>query len=212
MTVVVTNEQSSNQLEDLGLQADGLTGVLRGCLAGYLSCTSLDAPTRAQTEVYFEAVRLLREWLLPLGWGCDNVDQQPRVFNRDRGIAIVFASGDSNTGQPFPHPRTRRAKGEATQTKIIVNQAQLSLAFEQDPSELANNDAPTGLTTYILLVSVDEEGLRAELSIPEDMDASGFIDTWTTRILLPMVSRTPEPTIGHDEDEGPVFDVDVARR
>ena len=208
----MVNEQSLDQLEDLGLQAESLAGVLRGCLAGYLSCTSLDAPTRAQTEVYFEAVRLLREWLLPLGWEFDNVDQQPRVFSRDRGIAIVFASGDSNTGKPFPHPRTRRAKGEATQTKIMVNQSQLSLAFEQDPSDLATEDGPAGLTTYILLVSVDEKGLRAELSIPEDMDASGFIDTWTTRILLAMVGRTPEPMLGHDEDEGPVFDVDVARR
>ena len=44
------------------------------------------------------------------------------------------------------------------------------------------------------------------------MDAIGFIDIWTTQILLPMVSRTPEPTIGHDEDEGPDVDVDVARR
>lgn len=185
-----------------------MTGVLRGCLAGYLSCTSLDAPTRRQTEVYFEAVRLLREWLVPLGWEFDNADQQPRVFHRSKGVAIVFASGDSNTGKAFPHPRTRRAKGEATLAKIAVNQNQMAFDF----AGAAQDDAALLCTTHVLLVNVDVHALSAELSVPAAMDASGHVDSWTSRILLPSVNREPEPILGAGQGDGPVFDVAVQRR
>jgi hypothetical protein len=208
MTTVVQPDAAPDQLTLLGLTTDGLDGVLRGCLAAYLSCTPLDAPTRRQTEVYFEAVRLLREWLVASGWEFDNADQQPRVFHRGRSVAIVFASGDANTGRLFPHPRTRRAKGEATLAKIVVNQQQLTLDFASAPEDRPGRTC----TTYVLLVNVADEGLWAELSVPAAMDASGHVDSWTSRILLPPVSRESQVAVGTGEANGPVFDVAVQRR
>lgn len=205
MTRVVPVEQSPERLVDLGLTLEGLAAVLRGCLGAYLSCTSLDAPGRGPTEVYFEATRRLREWLLPLGWDCDNNDQQPRVFHRGRGVAIVFASGDSNTGKPLAHPKTRRAKGQATVAKIAANQLMLDFAGDVEAP------TPSEFNTYLLLVDVDEAGLWAELSLPADMDASGFVDTWTERNLLQLIPRDPTPALRAD-DEGPSFDVAVVRR
>ncbi len=184
-----------------------MTGVLRGCLAGYLSCTSLDAPTRRQTEVYFEAVRLLREWLVPLGWEFDNADQQPRVFHRSRGWR---SSSPAATATPARRSRTRaaRAKGEATLATIAVNQNQMAFDF----AGAAQDDAALLCTTHVLLVNVDVHALSAELSVPAAMDASGHVDSWTSRILLPSVNREPEPILGAGQGDGPVFDVAVQRR
>lgn len=207
MTVVVPQLESPSHLASLGVSSEQLARVLGGCLAAYRSCTAFDAPTRRLTEVYFEAVRLLREELVPAGWEWDNADQQPRVFHRGRGVAIVFASGDANTGKPFPHAKTRRAKGEATQLKIATNQ-QLALDFTGTDDAHTTQD----LITYVLLVAVVGEDLVAELSIPAAMDASGHVDTWTTRVLLEPMKTTSVPVSSPEQHSGPVFDVAVQRR
>lgn len=49
-------------------------------------------------------------------------------------------------------------------------------------------------------------------SDPSAMAASGYVDTWTTRILLEVLGFEPLLDVINDEDEGPSFDVMAKRQ
>jgi hypothetical protein len=183
---VFDGDRVVDRLAALGLKAEFFEFALRGADAEARTYTLFDPPNMAGMARYARTVRLLREQLVPLGWSYDNPRNLARTVSPDRRVAIVTALGDAATGVPGLSPSTRYEKGLATME--AVNRNFLQLAFPIDLGDEQPVEEPVdALVTWVLLYTVTETEIRAELSLPDSM-VEGYIDTWLERIVLPPVT------------------------
>jgi hypothetical protein len=90
-------------------------------------------------------------------------------------VAIAVTAGDEATGCPDVQPRTGNPKGAMTVAAVAANIGPQTL-FEADEFRRQ---------TWFLLYYRDEGEIRAELSLPDNVSASGHIDSWSERIIIP---------------------------
>lgn len=205
-------EEVETQLEAMGLTLTGLTRVVSSAIGGFTSTTRFHASASGGTYLYHEATAALRRLVMPLGgWDHDEEDRQPRTYSVERGIAIVVQSGDENTGikEPEAEPRARHPKGSATARKVVTNSEQLALF--PVPHAGRPNQAAGEMLTWVLMICVEGEVARAELSLPRQMSADGRPCGWVHRIVLPELplGATPEDFSRRDTPPGTDVDVDV---
>jgi hypothetical protein len=200
---------AADRLSELGLTPDLFEHVLRGADAEARTYTLLDPPNMPGMARYSRTVRLLRERLLPLGWSYDNPRNLARTVSPDRQVAIIATLGDAATGLPDLVPSTRYEKGIATIEAVARNFVQLALPFDLDEVDPGGGDPDdldgAGTATWILLYTVTDTEIRAELSLPDSM-VEGYVDTWIERIILPRVPLPAGPTLDTVE---PAADPDV---
>jgi hypothetical protein len=189
---VFDGDQATDRLADLGLKAEILEFALRGAEAEARLYTPLDPPNMAGMARYARTVRLLREQLLPLGWSYDNPRNLARTVSPDRRVAIIATLGDAATGVPHVQPSTRYEKGIAVVEAVSRNFVQLMLPIDLGDDGPVEDDG--GTTTWILLYTVTETEIRAELSLP-DSTVDGYIDTWVERVILPPVPLEPAAAV-----------------
>lgn len=162
----------------------------------------------------------MRDLLIPEGWTASNSRGYATVIHPSGVFAIAVAGGDGYTGNEEATPSTRSAKGPATKDAVADNQLTF---FDYKPDVFG--PLPPSAThhpkqTWILLHCLDRSiGLiRAELSLPADMSAEGFVGIWHERIVLtnipfePDASRidiTPIPDSGADSGQ---IDIPVRRK
>jgi hypothetical protein len=191
---VIEGASVGDRLAELGLKPEILEFALRGAEAEARTYTALDPPNMPGMARYARTVRLLREQLIPLGWTFDNPRNLARTVSPDRRVAIIATLGDAATGVPHVPPSTRYEKGIATIEAVSRNFLQLTLPIDLgDEGYVADGDEDE-TTTWVLLYSVTETEIRAELSLPDSM-VDGFIDTWLERILLPPVPLQPPVSV-----------------
>src|SRR6476469_7525110 len=97
---------------------------------------------------------------------------------------IAIARGDEWTGMetvPDGKPSTQHAKGTATQLAVETNR-QYSLFDDIPVADTDGIDIP--MATWVLLHFRDQHKIRCELSLPSAINKSGFVEAWTTRIIL----------------------------
>jgi hypothetical protein len=193
-----------DRLSELGLTTDVFEHVLRGADAEARTYTLLDPPNMQGMARYSRTVRLLRERLLPLGWVYDNPRNLARTVSPDRRVAIIATLGDAGTGVPDLVPSTRYGKGIATIEAVSRNFLQLTLPIDLGDEDPVDADTD-GTVTWILLYTVADTEIRAELSLPDSM-VDGYVDTWIERIILPRVPLEPESSLVPVE---PIADPDV---
>jgi hypothetical protein len=203
-------EAAADRLAELGLKAEIIEFALRGADAEARTYTLLDPPNMPGMARYSRTVRLLREQLVPLGWTFDNPRNLARTVSPDRRVAIIATLGDAATGVPHVMPSTRYEKGLATIEAVSRNFLQLTLPIDLGDDQPVEPD-DEGTTTWILLYTVTDTEIRAELSLPDSM-VEGYIDTWMERLILAPIPLEPAPTVTVPHQAASEPDIHVARR
>src|ERR1700728_2388557 len=163
--------------------------LLDACGAGLLGrngCTPNHPRQAAGCYMWSETVAALGDGLAkpPFLWRRDDSSILSIVINESNAIAITVATGDEATGKEDRTPCTNSAKGPHTKDAVAANQywlfAEIAKELEKAKADLANRQ------TWTLLVHYDHqlEELRAELSLPVDMTADGYVSGWHERIIL----------------------------
>jgi hypothetical protein len=196
-------------LARLGLSVSPLTEALLVGWVARASCTENDAPNFPGFVQWGRTLRALRERLVLLGWTrCDDGNFATSV-SPDKQIAIAVASGNEDTGRRDAVPSTRSAKGPSTAAAVSINAGQLEMFPEVLPAPI--HDGDNSRVTWLVLFHADGKELRAELSLPVDMDAEGHIKLWRERIILP-AQPLDAATVMPEPDFGPNIEIEVKRR
>ncbi|WP_375504890.1 hypothetical protein [uncultured Jatrophihabitans sp.] len=196
-----------------GFTEETLVGeVVTRAAAVALSYTGGLFPRGAAGQVrYLHTVQALRSGFVHDGWTADDSDGVARTVHRGRGIAIVTAAGNELTGLPShlfrKQPRTKWPRGEQTEAAVRTNVEQLSLFRVPGTAEVATPQ----VVTWILLQFAAETEVRSELSLPDHVDARGFVTHWSRRFILPPLSNEggPDDDFG---DEGGDIVIDVPEK
>jgi hypothetical protein len=206
-TRVLVERAAIDRLAELGLTAELVERVVRRADAEASMCTALDPPIMEGLTRWGCTNRFLREELIPAGWSFDNPRNLPRTIHPSGELAIVATTGDELTGLAELLPGTKYAKGYATAEAVGINE-QLALDFSD--FDLGPDDGRVtcarDAATWLLLFHVDEDGFRAELSLPNAI-VDGRITGWAERIILPAFPRDEDrlaallTSFGADQDE-----------
>lgn len=143
---------------------------------------------------------------MPLKWTRNDNGGYSRVINPDRSIAIAVVTGDDGTGNKDVIPKTKYAKGTATQAAVSCNQEYLFADFR--PIE---DNTPETWITWMLLKKRMDDSVFAKLSLPSSMTKEGQVESWQTRIILNPILIDPNIEVEDDSSESPI-DVIVRRR
>ena len=196
-------------LARLGLAvAPLLIAVSRGHLAA-ISRTSNDAPNAAGFYQWNETLRTLREELALFEFIRSDIGGYSTALRGDRRMAIAVSSGDEGTGVAAANPSTKQVKGPRTIAVVSSNATQLELF----PREIMMPPPAEEIDrlTWILLFRAAATELRAELSLPVNMNDGGQIAAWRERIILPSLPLDATFTIP-EPDFGPDLDIEIQRR
>lgn len=197
-------------LRRLGLELeDLLLAIERGAFVRN-SCTPHDATTAPGYGAWNATTRGLRDGLVRKGWTAEVINKLEAVVHPSRKHAIVVSTGNEDAGRQSPRmPRTKYRRGRASTQVIIENKRQLRL-FGEPAIDLI---ARTPLMRW-LLVSFDEDAVRSELSLPNEVAEDGTIVSWAQRIILPELPNDglPPPSTTSGDGAPPDVLVDVTRR
>ncbi|MDR1063043.1 MAG: hypothetical protein LBL48_03800 [Azoarcus sp.] len=198
------------RLKELGLSIAALQEAVQ---QGYLSRAKL---TQHHPRIFLgysmwaETVAALHDNLRPNDWSKVDDNNYELTVNPDKTLAIAVTTGDESTGIAARHPSNKCPKGAHTIEVIETNQ-QLDFFPDLFPPQEKN----LLFTTWVLLIHVAEEEIRAELSLPSEIVA-GKIKAWKERIILPPLPRedyavliTPPDILPPDVPE---IDVPITRK
>jgi hypothetical protein len=204
-------DEVATALARLGLAVAPLVvAVNRGYLAA-ISRTSNDAPNAAGFYQWNETLRTLREELAVFEFTRSTTRGYSTALRGDKRMAIAVSSGDEGTGVAGANPSTKQVKGPCTIAAVSSNAVQLELfpglvliPPPPSPDEIE-------CLTWILLFRAPGAELRAELSLPVNMDEGGQIRAWRERIILPSQPLDTTFTIP-EPDFGPDVEIEIQRR
>ena len=197
-----------SRIRELGLRRAGLISAVRAAAAAVASCTVNHPPTARGWLAWCDAVVRLREEFRSDGWTADDTANFSTIVDEAAGIRIAVVNTDEGAGNAALVPTNRSRRGEFSRKAIEDNQ--LSLPFEGwgvEPPDAKKE----GVTTWYLCIHVVGEMVRAELSLPTSCE-SGIIGGWKERIML--VSSDDDLIFGGGPlvDDGPDFEVKIARK
>jgi hypothetical protein len=211
-------QQTSTWLDHKGIEAalDRLgipLIVLQEALqAGYLSRisrTTNDAPSAPGFYQWNDTLRTLRDSMVPSGWRCCDKNNLPTIIHPKGTHAIAISSGNRGTGDVMASPSTKNSKGLGTEEVITNNARQLNLFdFAAIPKYEKDREK---YPTWLLLFYLSKKELRAELSLPVNIDSNGYVDKWRERIILPSLPLQPT-TIIPKPDFGPDIDIQIPKK
>jgi hypothetical protein len=197
------------RLSRLGLDVRTLREAVIGGEISRLACTANMPPCYPGIAAWAHTVAALRDLLIPAGWEKSDAGNYPLVVAQDAAFAIGVATGNEDTGNRYAPAKTKFPKGPATIEKVEVNGQTLF----GEPVLVRRIEPTPDQFTWLLLIARFADGVRSELSLPNNIGEDGRVDGWAERIILPTVDPSdgaglpiplPEP--------GPDFDVDVIRR
>lgn len=203
------------RLAELGIDPEALAQVIKRGYVAFTLCTVNDPPLFPGFAAWAQTVRALREYLVPQGWRRCDENNYSLVINPTEDMAIAVATGDECTGRVDAVPTTRSSKGPSTVEAVVANQAQLTFAFDEPESLVADeSDEPVSeRMTWLLLVHRGEGEVRSELSLPLSIGTDGRIESWQERIILGSMPTDPtEIDITPPNPVMPDIEVDVKRR
>jgi len=175
-------------------------------------CTPNDPPFIPGTEAWRFVVRTLRDELVPTGsWRKADPANFSLIINDARKISIVVASGDAFTRREDSSPKTKHLKGLFTEAVIIRNKFFGGLFPQSLSEELRIAVAVLEYPTWILLIHITDDEVRAELSYPDEIK-EGQIVSWKERIFIPEAADDPGALINPAKNPEPDIDVPVRRK
>jgi hypothetical protein len=194
---------------ELSISVEALIKAVQAGHLARLNCTDNDPPFIPGTEAWRMVVRTLRDELVPLGWRKDDPSNYSLVINDSSEINIVVASADELTCRWPGKPRTNSLKGLFTHAAVLKNSLEDDLFPDTVEADLRRAANILNYKTYMLLININDEQCRAELSLPSNYDEYMVTD-WAERIFIPI----PEIDGGVPQkvDYTPDIDVPVKRR
>lgn len=201
----------SNRLESLGLIYSGIRDAV---LYGE---TFRDASTENDVQFLIGAIawgkhmRGMRDWLVPIGWARLDVRNVPMIVHPSGEFAITVSSGDENTGNPDRSPKSKNAKGSATED-LVANNKQLTFFYALPMPTPTPNKPMSGRMTWVLLIARINDEVFLELSLPNDMDEDGRVASWKERIILPTISTAQSIQNGIEFEFSEEIDINVVRK
>lgn len=206
----LTGEAAMAAIREMGTSSASLRHVIfRGHLARRDHLHPHYPPTTPGFNGWAQANKVCRDLHVPLGWEARDDRGVPKTVAPDGSFAITVVGGNDDTGLPHRIPSTRRPRGGQGARDVADNrQGDLFGYTPPEPQE----------KTYYLLVShvigSDRSILRAELSLPWQLDDDGHVIRWYRRIILPDTDTheaPPEPSFGDGSAPSDV-EVHVERR
>ncbi len=214
MTAQYTERDATqNKLLSLGLTEDILLNVVRSGVLARRDCTPNHPPIYAGISAWANAVRTLREHLLPKKWTRSDEGNYSLVIHPDGNIAIALATGDENTGNPAATPMTKSPKGPITRSAVAVNLSQMSLfqEYEDTPSDFDSSSNESRFTWMLLMARVGNK-VKSELSLP--ISCVGKVNAWNERIILSDIDLDPNTDIFATPivPQMPDIEIDIRRK
>ena len=203
--VIWEREAVRAALHEFDLTLDELIEVVEAARWGRNSASQWDPTGFRGWLQYAHATRALRTALAedrPASrkWRTDNTDGFCQTIDPREKTSITVSSGDEDTGRPDGQPKTRNPKGKCSIRGLRSNRLQMDLFSFDEPA-----DDPL---VWVLLIHVDEDEVRAELSLPLGVDETRRIDAWAKRIVI-RTDSPPNEGAKADEDD---LDIKVALR
>lgn len=206
-------DATQNKLLSMGLTEDILLNVVRSGVLARRDCTPNHPPIYAGISAWANAVRTLREQLLPKDWTRTDEGNYSLVVHPSGNIAIALATGDENTGNSAATPMTKSPKGPSTRSAIAVNLSQMSL-FQEDEDLSSDFDSsnPESRLTWLLLMARVGNKVKSELSLPISCD--GKVNAWQERIILSDIDLDPNTDIFATPivPQMPDIEIDIRRK
>lgn len=213
-TIISDPDEVRSRLAALGLRLDLLEEVRLAWAAAEAGASPFEPITAPGTKGWIAGTGVLREALSLEGWAPQDVRNLPLSVHPAKTHSVSATSGDERTGIPNLTPTTKNPKGVVVADAVAVNmELDFGEAFRRQEIRQARR-ATSAPKMYLMLVTSTEDELRAEVSKPSKI-ARKQIVAWSERIILPTISRHPEPMApqrGADLDHGQEIDVPVARR
>lgn len=211
---IYQDQYSIAKLKSMGLSAEDFTFAISRAIYESRRSSPLHPRTSAMTRAWEEVVAAFRESVLSglKGWNYTFDSGLEYTINSDLGLSIIATSGNKDTGIIEGFPKTKNAKGSATENVISRN---LGLFGDDEEPEGEEPENPAQISidstqTFVFLYYFDfgAQEVRCELSRPSAM--SGFnghnkISSWSERIILPAVPfsaaiETPEKEFNEEID------------
>lgn len=191
-------------LRKIGVTEERVRRVVARGLQARLACTPFHPPMFPGVAQWADSHRALREEYVPEGWIPDDAGNYSVTIRPDGEVAIAIATGDDRTGIPgTPQPRTRHQRGQRTHDAVSENQLVL---FGPSGELRVAAEEPLKRLTYYLLIHVRHDEVRVELSLPERIDDTGRICSWSERnFIAPLAIELPRL----DDEDDPGMDIDV---
>ncbi len=177
---------AKRRLAELGVSLEAVINAVFAGRTARLNCTDNDPPFIPGTEAWRFVVRTLREELLPLGWRKDDPSNFSLVINDSKLLNIVVASADAYTCVPHASPRTKSLKGMFTEAAVLKNNLETDLFPDTVVAELRRAATILSYPTWMLLIFIDDDNCRAELSLPSAFDER-HVTAWAERIFIPEI-------------------------
>lgn len=198
------------------LSREQLLDVIGVMVGARRDCTDNDPAGSVGWASYQHGTRRLREVSMPSGYRKDATDQIEAAAHDKLKIKIVIANTNAGTGLEEYEPKNLSQKGAATDRAISPNQTTFISLLEAQPGvvniRLQNTDKNGYLTWYFCLYH-DGDEVRAELSLPKDVE-NGFFKDFIERIIIVGREGFDGTAIKRDDDDGATseFDIPVSRK
>lgn len=193
---IYQDQNSVTKLKSMGLMVEDFTFAISRAIYESRRSSPLHPRTSSMTRAWEEVVAAFRESVLSglKGWNYTFDSGLEYTINSELGLSIIATSGNKDTGIIEGFPKTKNAKGSATEDVISRN---LGLFGDDEEQESEKPECPTSISidstqTFVFLYYFDfgVQEVRCELSKPSAM--SGFnghnkISSWSERIILPAV-------------------------
>jgi len=193
---IYEDQNSVAKLKSMGLSVEDFTFAISRAIYESRRSSPLHPRTCAMTRAWEEVVAAFRESVLSglKGWNYTFDSGLEYTINSELGLSIIATSGNKDTGIIEGFPKTKNAKGSATENVISRN---LGLFDDDEDQESEEPECSTRISidstkTFVFLYYFDfgVQEVRCELSKPSAM--SGFnghnkISSWSERIILPAV-------------------------
>lgn len=190
-------EAAARIVEVTGMQIETFRRAAQEGFAERANCTIFDPVTAPGTDAWRYPTRQLRTEAVEHGYRLDNPKNLPLAVSDEHKINITVSSGDERTGLILGRiqPKTKNPKGSILEAAISRNVNQGLLFPDLEPENIREFRHTMGYPTWVFLLYITDEEIRAELSLPSEMDGSDHIVGWSERI---MISVMPKDIIGED--------------
>ena len=180
---------------------------------GYIersNASPFDGPMAPGTDAWRYTLRSLRQQADARGWTMADPGNLSMTINEALEVAIVVFSGDDATGLAHLKPKSKNPRGSMVKQAIKRNTEQMSLFGDVIEEEGPSVEEVLGYETWVLLIYITDEKVRAELSLPVSVDDKDYVSDWAERIIINVPLPGSEWEQAPDADSGPDILPDVS--
>ena len=205
-TIVVSEPARVDlRLRELGLSISILIEAMKSGLSSAALCHAYHPPNFPGLTLWAEAIRWLRDALVPKGWRSDNSHNLPTVVRGDKGLAIAVVRGGPGTGNPKAKSvSTQYARGPAMKGRVEENGI---LPYDHLPPEYFEDHTDAKAPTWLLMHRRLGDELVCEMSFPTNINKSAISEFPKWRKYLISLSFRGQSSVRPVQVGG--FDVNI---